>query len=1088
MQDENSTAAVSLLLPSEQVVPLTSCSAPAAAPLAATGAAQGDWGRAQVTPFTSTTTTSTNAVMYRTSPQSSSASHHPQHHVDVQPARPNPLLPASYESDSNEEPLFQHPPPAIPTGMPFHSLRTAGMAPHASPQAASQQQRATALGGGGTMPYASSTADLGGPLTPGDAVCTPAGQSLPVGRDVSNCCPPPAPVKTRVFGSLASATAAAAAPPRVLGSTGTASPTEADSGSPASFASGGVGRGPQRPLFTPGPSSTAGTASPSAASPVLMALPAPWSRGVRGEEGTSSGTPATPLTQLGAVTGPPPPTPAKQRRTIHASTAAGSGGGIRTGFPGSVMSGPIGGGWPRLSLLSTASSSAAGVAAHTTSATATGTGGGSGCGGGAHPSAAAGGTSGAVSPKLTSRMLVPPPPAPPPAPPTTQQQQPQQPHSFGYASGLNSGGSAAPSRAATPALGTVAFKFLRREGSRKRSADVLSQFSALDLDETPATPCGQVGTDRTASIPYHLAGHSYTNSGGGGAGVGCSAFPSQPSPSTMAYRGGGGHAMMMGPVSPLMMEYATPVTLSQQIGGSNTFSQLLLHQSQDVLEMSQADTECSNFLARRILNEYNEVRRLGSGSFGTVSLYKEISSGDYVAVKTSPPLESLEMARRYRRERSVMGMVRGMPHVVQLSAAWEEGRVPRMYLQLEYCPGGSVAAIAAEKQRLGETWTEAEVKTFLAHLCIALDALHRANIAHVDVKPDNVLVDRDGAYKLSDFGCSVWLDERGRPRPETQKGYGSPARAGRPGAGPSRAGATAAGSPIFQGGAVDFGWCEGNEPSVMSVDEGDCRYLCADMLNNKLHIKAGDMFSLGMSVFELMSGQPLPRSGDYYQLLRRRVPVEALQRRGYSTALIDLVVCLLRGDPPQRPTAREVLQRLRPSPSELALLASPVAMREWTESAAAFERLVDAEGTSGTAGPPTERDGKDASAATTTPSTTTPSIPPRATVDALRCVSALMEASTWLLTTTQQDQHRRAAHIAAGQGDEQAEESRRHAQQPPHRPPPPPPSQLQHQQQQQQQHRSLFRTVTPQPSVRLEEAPMSPATRNEACTPTTLTY
>ncbi|KAG5468177.1 hypothetical protein LSCM1_02153 [Leishmania martiniquensis] len=1014
IDDENSSVAVTLL-PLAQVGPLT-----ASQPLSCNGAIRTTTVNAGVTdapgrdagssdsgsaPAPTITVATTNGVFY---PSPKLPTPPPLHRHSSSPApeqrpqRENPRAlatahdsPASCESDSNEEPLFQHPPPAtaIAPSLPYTS--SLPLPPPASPQAPQPgglwgsenlARPSAGLQGGSTAPCASLSPPSHTPAVAATGnAATSEGQSLVAARQTSKGCVV-APTKAHAPASTARSNRGY---------------LDSRSDSTATITAGNLGssgRMLQRPLFLTGPNS----AAVPLVSPVLSGPKGRWVRPSGEESGGSFAASVTPANLGDTVLVAEPPTPAKQRRTIH--TGAGS----RRTLP----SAGIGAG-PRVPSFATISTGPCVSAAATTSAV----------------TAAAGG----ASPKPSLRVAAP-------------------LRGLGYSSAENiasTPASVTTSSGAGTAPPPPPFKFYRREGSRKRSSDVLSQFSALDLDETPATPFAQTGTGRFTSITH--------------TGSVPNAFPSQPSPSTTVYRGAGGGSNAIGAVSPLIIDYATPVALSQQIGGSNTFSQMLLHPSQDVLDMSQADTECSNFLARRILNEYNEVRLLGSGSFGTVSLFKEISSGEYVAVKMSPPLRAPEMERRYRRERSVMGMVRGLPHIVQLSAAWEEGRVPRMYLQLEYCPGGSVASVAKEKQSRNEPWPEAEVKVFLAHMSIALDALHRTNIAHVDFKPDNVLIDKDGAYKLSDFGCSVWLDERGRPRSETRNGYGALARGQRPGMVGGAVYANLNGSPVASTGAAADGpgpalvfdnWHEGNELSIASVDEGDCRYLCADMLNEKKHFKAGDMFSLGMSLFELMSGQPLPRNGDQFLALRRRVPVEMLRRRGYSVDLVELVVALLRSDPPQRPTARQVLQYLRPSSEELKLLSSAAAMRRWTESAEGFQRLQEEEQQQ------QQPWGKDGVAT--------------ATVDALRCVSALMEASMWLLTTTQQDVHRLATRGNVCKDEEQYE---RHRQQPPQL------QRLKHPQQQQEE-----RLLQPPRERRSEELPVSPTQRDEACTPTTLNY
>lgn len=479
-----------------------------------------------------------------------------------------------------------------------------------------------------------------------------------------------------------------------------------------------------------------------------------------------------------------------------------------------------------------------------------------------------------------------------------------------------------------------AAKFLRSEtGGRKRSADAISQFSAMELDESVGSPL---------SISQPAFAHIL--------------FPSQPPAQ-----------------SPIRRVHADPSSARSVYNpSSNAHVGLphgLVHPTPDGLELSQADTEYSVLLARRILMDFREVRELGRGSFSRVLLYEEGSSGELVAVKVSPPLYNAEQLRRYRRERVALERARGMPHVVQLAAAWEEGRVPQLYLQLEYCPRGSVAIRAEKLREQHDVWPECEVIIFTLHMAIALDALHRASLAHVDFKPDNVLIDAHGGYKLTDFGCSVLLDESGRPRRDWGVGSASSPHSflrppmncnhgisGCDVAGRATASADWSSPNNPAGQAVDF--ANNTQLSMASVDEGDCRYLCADMLNQKQFFKAGDMYSLGMSLYEIMSGEPLPRNGDAFLTLRRQVPVGVLTQRGYSSALISLVVALLREDPVTRPSARDVLVFLRPPADTLATIADAGRLTSWLGDAANSSDVQ------------------------------------------LRHAAALMEATTWLLQTT----------------------------------------------------------------------------------------
>ncbi|ESL10685.1 serine/threonine protein kinase [Trypanosoma rangeli SC58] len=351
--------------------------------------------------------------------------------------------------------------------------------------------------------------------------------------------------------------------------------------------------------------------------------------------------------------------------------------------------------------------------------------------------------------------------------------------------------------------------------SRKRPSSDLSQFSALQLDDTEnSMPI--ISQDGGVEVSRRYLNRPTAPLGFFSAAV---LFPSQ----TVSSQG----------------------DWLPRRGQSASF----IRASPEGLDHSQADTEYSNLFNRRILTDYREIKDLGSGSFGKVTLYEETGTGALVAVKMSPPLTNAEQRQRFLQEKEILTFTRGFPHVVQLLDAWEEGSIPQMYLQMEYCKGGSVANMAELRRKRGERWEERELFIFLGHMALALDALHSANIVHLDFKPDNVLIDGDESYKLSDFGCSVTLNEEGRPRrcliPGNQR--------------------TSSASPMVNGNTMMdlIGLSMPTQLSTMSVEEGDCRYVCADMLNQKRHPKAARYFTL-YSLFELMSGERCRSTGHLF--------------------------------------------------------------------------------------------------------------------------------------------------------------------------------------------------------------------------------
>lgn len=74
----------------------------------------------------------------------------------------------------------------------------------------------------------------------------------------------------------------------------------------------------------------------------------------------------------------------------------------------------------------------------------------------------------------------------------------------------------------------------------------------------------------------------------------------------------------------------------------------------------------------------------------------------------------------------------------------------KLYYILEYCPGGELFFYL---QKIGR-FKESAAKFYAANILLALRHLHEKKILYRDMKPENVLVDRDGYLKLTDFGLS----------------------------------------------------------------------------------------------------------------------------------------------------------------------------------------------------------------------------------------------------------------------------------------------------------------------------------------------
>ncbi|XP_069500896.1 serine/threonine-protein kinase D3-like isoform X2 [Ambystoma mexicanum] len=149
---------------------------------------------------------------------------------------------------------------------------------------------------------------------------------------------------------------------------------------------------------------------------------------------------------------------------------------------------------------------------------------------------------------------------------------------------------------------------------------------------------------------------------------------------------------------------------------------------------------------------------LGSGQFGTVYGGKHRKSGRNVAIKVIDKLRfPTRQESQLRNEVAILQALR-YPGVVNLEAMFETP--DRVFVIMEKLHGDMLEMIlSSEKGRLPERVT----KFITTQILVALRHLHLMNIAHCDLKPENVLLSSDDAFpqvKLCDFGFARIIGEK----------------------------------------------------------------------------------------------------------------------------------------------------------------------------------------------------------------------------------------------------------------------------------------------------------------------------------------
>ncbi len=152
------------------------------------------------------------------------------------------------------------------------------------------------------------------------------------------------------------------------------------------------------------------------------------------------------------------------------------------------------------------------------------------------------------------------------------------------------------------------------------------------------------------------------------------------------------------------------------------------------------------------IGRYQIKRELGRGGMATVYLAFDPRFDREVAIKVLPRefLHDAMFRARFEREAKLIAALED-PAIVPVYDFGEEAGQP--YLVMRYMAGGSLSdRLRRGPLSLGET------ANLLARIAPALDKAHRSGVIHRDLKPTNILFDRDGNPYIADFGIAKLLE------------------------------------------------------------------------------------------------------------------------------------------------------------------------------------------------------------------------------------------------------------------------------------------------------------------------------------------
>ena len=273
---------------------------------------------------------------------------------------------------------------------------------------------------------------------------------------------------------------------------------------------------------------------------------------------------------------------------------------------------------------------------------------------------------------------------------------------------------------------------------------------------------------------------------------------------------------------------------------------------------------------QKVFGRYMLIKVLGRGGMGIVWLARDEELERDVALKFLPDLMIHDHAAfDHLRREAKRCLELTHPHIVRIHDFVHDERSG--CISMEYIDGETLSNLRAEKEQ--RVFEPDEIARWMSQLCDALDYAHnRANVIHCDLKPANLMVNQRGDLKIQDFGIARSLTD-----------------------------------PV-------------SRLTVEQGRSGTLVYMSPQQLNGERWTQLDDIYSLGATIYELLTSKPPFYSGNIDRQICERVAPSMTERRkelDIEPPLVpplweDAIAACLAKDPSRRPqSAAEVAQRLQ---------------------------------------------------------------------------------------------------------------------------------------------------------------------------------
>ena len=195
------------------------------------------------------------------------------------------------------------------------------------------------------------------------------------------------------------------------------------------------------------------------------------------------------------------------------------------------------------------------------------------------------------------------------------------------------------------------------------------------------------------------------------------------------------------PVTSTTSPVTTTSSAMSQQGPSVNFTAM----SQPVLRTTLSVEELEKIVRRenpKLL--FSHLTSIGQGGFGEVFTGESVHDGKKVALKVMNGSMNADFLQKHTNEIEAMRRL-NHPNIVSFEDVffWDN----QFWLVMEYCDGGTLENLYQEVYL-----SESEIAHFIRQICLGLHYLHMQQLAHLDIKAENILLNLNGATKIGDFG------------------------------------------------------------------------------------------------------------------------------------------------------------------------------------------------------------------------------------------------------------------------------------------------------------------------------------------------